>query len=311
MNGKSLVKKLFSAFGLELKRKSHRNSDRMYLSDPREAFIEPNQGGAHRFRAEVSLAVDHQGFSFSPGGWHPFVSSIRNSKNDLGKIKCHLRRYYANFQPKSASDAIIGFHFAPKIFRELPPHMFYLAPWAFCTPQSVDAAVSHFVRKENLENNADLTLADGGFPTYGPVSEEKLDVEAGRLARVTRSLQKNGYLKSRGTCNFRVLKAGREIRLVIDGGGYHRLSAAAALSLECVPGDFFPHRAIIDVDDVDLWPNVRSGLWLRQEAVKYVEHLFGHDSAAWAMENDFLPNKFEQNANDLAEKELRSHYGIR
>jgi hypothetical protein len=39
---------------------------------------------------------------------------------------------------------------------------------------------------------------------------------------------------------------------------------------------------VIDVDDVDRWPQVRAGVWTREAAIRYIDHLFDFDATAWA-----------------------------
>jgi hypothetical protein len=46
----------------------------------------------------------------------------------------------------------------------------------------------------------------------------------------------------------------------------------------------FHRNSLVDVRDVDKWPNVMNGLWSPEQAVAYVDHLFDFCSMEWAAE---------------------------
>lgn len=281
---RNLIRKSFELAGWELrriKRDSPLTERSPILEDPREAFMTPNHGGGS-FKGYLRLAVDHQAFGFGESSWHPFVDALHRSQGERESLCDALRSFYEMFQPANAQEAIVGFRASPKAFETLPPYMFFLAPWANTTRKSVERTVSKWVAKDNEEHGKALGLAEGGFQSFGPVSEEKLLLEAGRLSEIFYSLRDVGYDRRFGDCKFRIVKLGSEIRLIADGGGYHRTAAAAALNMTCVPGEIFPLGCIADVDDVHLWPNVRSGLWSQRQAIDYVEHLFFYDTRGWA-----------------------------
>ena len=284
-NINKLIKRAFALAGYEIKRMKPGppDADRL-LDDPREAFIVPNHKFPYAFRAVLANVRDHQGFSFGSDGWHPFVWALRNSGGDRLALRTALHKYYSAFRPLNAKEAIIGFDSSPKIFNQLPPYMFYLTPWSNLSAERARAAVEKWVQSDNRERGIDLTLSEGGFPAFGPVSDLKLELQAERLCEVEKSLRTFGYDRSKGACKFRVIKLGRDIRLIPGGGGYHRTVGAAALSWESIPGQLFPGRIISDIDDVEFWPNVKSGLWKRSEAIKYVEYLFSFDASSWAQE---------------------------
>jgi hypothetical protein len=53
--------------------------------------------------------------------------------------------------------------------------------------------------------------------------------------------------------------------------------------VEFVPAQFPPNQPdLIDVDDVDFWPQVRTGMWTAADARRYVHHLFDFDERNWA-----------------------------
>ena len=282
---KKIMKSCLAAYGYEvkpLKRRAQPKARDLLLDDPREAFIEPNHRYPYSFKANLDLVVDHQAFGFGTAGWHPFIAALKETQGDCERLQAAMAAFYNTFKPTNAKEAIIGFKNAPKVFGRLPPHAFYLTPWSNKTPEDVTKFVETWVALDNTEHGVEMTLAEGGFQSYGPVSEKKLRLETKRLSRTYLSLRSKGYDRALGECKFLVVRLGHDIRLIAHGGGYHRTACAAALSLSYVPGDFHPARLILDVDDVDLWPNVRSGLWSRKQAVSYVEHLFYFDGGKWA-----------------------------
>jgi hypothetical protein len=61
--------------------------------------------------------------------------------------------------------------------------------------------------------------------------------------------------------------------------GHHRIGAAAALGMTTIPAHV-SHGAIINVKDLEHWPQVRIGVWSREQALGYFHHLFDFDSSA-------------------------------
>ena len=59
-------------------------------------------------------------------------------------------------------------------------------------------------------------------------------------------------------------------------GGQHRAGSIAVLNYETFRAKFAPGRKpVIDIDDIEEWPNVKNGLYTREVvAAKVFEHYF-------------------------------------
>ncbi len=60
-----------------------------------------------------------------------------------------------------------------------------------------------------------------------------------------------------------------------------------ALGERTIPA-VFKTPCLYDVADVAYWPDVRSGIWSKEEAIRYVDHLFEFDPRSWAREHGLL-----------------------
>jgi hypothetical protein len=283
---KSLVHSAFGLVGLEVRRRRSMREPPLLYDDLSEAlYMKTAHSAQVAFRAPVAQIVDWQGFAFRKDAWHPFVATVDIFQTE-GPTSAHdfLANYYTTFQPSCAAEALLDFPEAPDVFRELPAHMFRLAPWSIETPEETDAIVSAWVQRDNLIHSGEaLSLKAGGYPLFGPVSPAKFEIEVKRLFQIIRILSTDGYNRRFGDCYFRFLRRGNEVRLVAGGGGYHRAAVMAGLGYEWVPGQFM--QTPIDTRDVDYWPQVRRGVWTRKQALAYVDHLFDHSSAVWAQQH--------------------------
>lgn len=61
----------------------------------------------------------------------------------------------------------------------------------------------------------------------------------------------------------------------------------SALGYETIPAIFFRSH-VVDIEMARHWPNVRNGLWTREQAEAYFHHLFDFDSLAWAREQGYV-----------------------
>lgn len=255
------------------------------LDDPLAAVHLARERVPVGFRCRLDLARDTQGFSFAPAGWHPLVETIH--ERDFSAVARYegsvLQRYYAAFRPRTALEAIPGFEArGPCGLDDLPPHLFWLTPWLGVSVEELDLHIRAWVSGDVREHGlADFDLDRHGVPYHGPASAALGHIETRRLASLHRSIGDQGYDRRQGDSRFYLVCRDGGYRAVLLGGGLHRTAAAASLGYESVPAQF--QRPIaVDVRDVDHWPQVRSGVWSRTDALGYVDHLFDFDSAAWA-----------------------------
>lgn len=153
----------------------------------------------------------------------------------------------------------------------------YLFRWLVKTATEADLAVRNWAHSDNIEHGCpELTLDNHGFKSHGPVHARIGELEFGRLRRTFTALSLHGYDRTNGDVNVLVIKRGCDYRFLNFGGGLHRTAAMKALGHNIVPAK--PHRPwVIDVDEVNSWPQVRNGVWSRTAAIRYIDHLFNFD----------------------------------
>lgn len=269
------------------------------FEDPLEALHHHRGGKPAAFLCPLEQSRQAFGFSFSPLGWHPFVATLQEYAAGLAAAyqDSLLHTFYEAWQPATASEAIAGFApHAPSSFERLPSLDAYLKPWISDSVEELRERFASWYRKDYAQYGVALDPAVHGDKFFGPVHPDLGEVEYRRLTGVFTSIRTGGYDRQRGDIRVEVLKRGPELRFLNAGGGMHRMASLAALGYEAVPAIFRRRRAaLFDVADVDYWPNVRSGVWSRKAAIRYVDHLFDFDSTRWAAERGLLLEQQHEN----------------
>jgi hypothetical protein len=260
--------------------------------DPSAALHRARSDVRTAFDCPLSIARDTRGFSFAADGWHPWVAELRDQDRRAGGAEpapALLQRYFGSFQPRDALEALAGFEpDAPCGLADLGPDLFWVTPWCAWTPAEMAGAVRDWVGRGAREHGLpDFDPDRDGSPYHGPTSRRLAEVESRRLRQAASALRRDGYDRRHGDSLFYLVRRGREQVAVKFGAGYHRTAAMTALGAWTVPAQLRPPLGV-DVDDVDDWPQVRSGLWSRRAAVRYVDHLFDFDAVAWARDRGLL-----------------------
>jgi hypothetical protein len=255
------------------------------VDDPLEALHLARDGVSVAFELPLRIARDTKGFSFAPDGWHPWTAELLDQarRTQVGYSGSLLQRYYDRFQPSDALAALAGLELtSPCGLSELPRELFWLTPWSASTPDEMRRSVHDWVRRgARAHGLEDYRLSRDGTPYQGPVSQALGEIEVRRLRTAHRILAVEGYDRRQGDSLVYLVRRGRELRAVKFGSGYHRTAAIAALGEAVIPAQLRPPYAV-DVRDVDDWPQVRRGMWSREAALAYVDHLFEFDARAWA-----------------------------
>ncbi|REL24177.1 hypothetical protein DYD21_19550 [Rhodohalobacter sp. SW132] len=285
------IKSSFEIIGYELKQKQRNGSKTMRKSslpvmydDVIEALHCQRGGTQVSFTCPIQKCVHRTGLNFFEKSWHPFVEVLKEyeTDNDLTYGNSILKKFYERWQPRSAAEALVGIEPAPVVLKRLPPHLVYLTPWSSRTPKRMDKIVRSWHKGDDIEHGKPhFSIEEHGFRDYGPVSDEKGQLEFDRLINVYRSISESGYDRSHGDIEVLVLKRGEEFRFINKGGGYHRAAAMAALGHKTVPAKFFDPW-IITLEDIEYWPQVRTGVWGKEEAENYFHHLFDFNNREWA-----------------------------
>lgn len=210
-------------------------------------------------------------FSLEIGKGHPYVYAISQvevavNATSLDTIKNVLSDYYSSVRLESALEVLgLGSTEVSGFMGE--PSWSALMPWDCETIEQWKKNHQRSVILENKQYIKDLTISDG-WAWVGPVSSDKLTVEVTRLNGVYKSIVKNGYKRNNGP-DGDVLA----VMLVDNAGnwcwqaitGQHRACVMAGLGHEVIP---IRVAKVILESDVECWPNVRSGLYSVEAALK-------------------------------------------
>ena len=227
----------------------------------------------------VEGEVDHGrglgSFALSAGGPHPFVRAVRaglSSKHPLEAIKESLASYYAMAQPQNAAERLgLSSKDCPQLSSVTPRVL--LLPWQADSVQQLVAWTSREHRaipEYGAPVEAPYSL---GNKCFGPSSPELLLHEASRLQRTLASIQETGYVRHDGRggdpdCH--ALYINDKWRWVV-GRGEHRVPVLAALGWASIP---IRIGNIVRREEVKAWPNVRSGLFTEEIALKIFDDYF-------------------------------------
>lgn len=168
---------------------------------------------------------------------HPFYAFYESGTNAL-------KQFYDFHQPANLLEA----HFKDSGHGGDPPSGFEL-PW-----------IKRAAPKRNFGERG--LQVEHGRQHFGPVSREKIALEARRLMELRASIERYGYLPEKfgyPKGYFLEAKDGQLICLV--NSGQHRIAALAHLGIECVEIDVHPmYPRVVSQSDTKLWPAVRAGL---------------------------------------------------
>lgn len=210
---------------------------------------------------------------------HPFVTALKTldsdgkNINDLNCLKSAMDDFYAKYQPSNAFDILGIEERCNHVLKSLEPYVLTL-PWDDASPKKERRAKRKSIMEENKVLGVNLS-ADAGWAWSGPVSTQKLDIEARRLLSVYASICENGYQRSGG------LDGDIRVNILFDGSsnaatwqsrvGQHRVLALSSLGFEKIPCRIskFVVRA-----EVEAWPNVSNGLYSKELALSVFDHMF-------------------------------------
>jgi hypothetical protein len=186
-------------------------------------------------------------------GYHPFVETLKKGPEEL-------RVFYKRFQPR-------GFYEFYQLVRDnlvddLPP---WEIPWI--SP----------LRRKPPQGEGGLGI-EHGVSFYGPVTEEKIELEYERLDSVLRSIRIRGYRPKPGSgIRGHFMKFGGQYRFFVRGGK-HRSAVLAFLGRDVIPVRFCPDwPRLVDHEWADQWPLVRDGLVLKKDAQAAFRRYFEFD----------------------------------
>ncbi len=215
-------------------------------------------------------------FSLFNDSYHPFIVATKFAlaSNDYKKaLKDKLSQYYNLVQPQNAS-SWLGFDDGEVPELDNQPAWLTLLPWENLSIEQKMNGRIDCAKFDNKEHGSRLAI-DQGWRNFGPVSQKILDIEVDRLYKLIQSVKKNGIMRKNtesGDIGAIVLmKEDNSYCWVVEWGGQHRAAVISAMGYKCVPIRVWQ---IVERKDAHLWPNVQSGLYSIESALKIFEKIF-------------------------------------
>ncbi len=227
--------------------------------------------------ADLNKCISFFRFLCEKNGNNPFIQTVKeylqNGDTRYGGSK--LEHYY----DKSPVNVAEMYNLEGKIHEDLIqfPASCVVFPWENCGMRDRQKFREKHVKKETKRRGNKLSFEDGyGF--VGPTSKERGELEVSTLVELTKSIQENDYQRGNGHTEdiiASVLIRGTDYKYFLKDGN-HRISVLAALGYETVPLRILPTSvpAFIYRDEVQFWPNVRSGLYTESQALKIFDIIF-------------------------------------
>ncbi|WNF36578.1 hypothetical protein RJD24_19490 [Bacillaceae bacterium IKA-2] len=215
---------------------------------------------------DISKCCDKYGFSYNEEGFHPFVETIkqyRENKNVTYDASV-LKKFYQLFKPRNLSEA---FFYNEDQALSLLKKGWVGYPWLWNEKLRVI-----------VEDNPGETRP-GGNHFFGPNTDKFGIAEMGRLTTSCEMLDNIGYLPelfADGYVTGYMLKYKDDYRFIITEG-QHRIAAIAALGykkIECRFSQSDQYPRIVDFKDVKKWPQVKNGTYSRKSAEKVFMRFF-------------------------------------
>lgn len=236
------------------------------VDDPREAWV--GARGAPFLFDVPAAKIRAIGFTGSDPD-NPFVITLR----DYAAGRCReykgsaLEHFYRQWQPfRALNDA--------QADKPDPP-------WRDVRRRPENTAAGRLQRSEFREIALQLGVRPDeirGHIAGGPVTDAFGEVTFRRLARLYDSVLRDGFRPDKsdasypsGTCYLR----GDDFRVTV-GSGKHRVTVLLALGWSKIPVELGHHKApeATRREEVEEWPNVRSGLYTPEEALRLFDSSF-------------------------------------
>lgn len=251
-------------------------------SHPLTALVRSRTVGPCAFACPIDEVVMLNGFGFGNSTWHPFSATLEQLTNaaSLKYENSVLKDFYALWQPKDAAEAVADFRHPPSALCGKPAHGYHFTPWSPISLDEVIDEIRRYYAADYIEHDCpELQLEADGFKFHGPVSTALGQVEFERLKKIYKEISRTGYDRSFGDINVYILRRRKELKFICRGG-VHRLAAMKALGHTYIPARLSPPY-VVDIQDLDYWPQVESGQWDVESAERYFDHLFDFDARSW------------------------------
>ena len=235
------------------------------LEDPRDAIY---QHGDIAFEMPLAKCRYPFHFSYDPLGWHPFVQTLKQYQEnpELRYRDSVLFEFYSKHQPKSLLEAFFG---TPDAVADDLSSLAELA-----IPQ-YEPFFPWDPKKPTAKGEKGLGSAHG-HQGFGPVSDDKGELELRRLTQTYDSIKASGYQPSHGhdgDIRGYLLKTDDDYRFIVRQG-LHRAAVLSAMNYTHIRVRFFdPYPRAIFEHELSNWPQVKNGV-MTQKAAECIFSMF-------------------------------------
>ena len=220
----------------------------------------------HPIVLEMNLC-DLQRYVFSEN-MDPYINACKAyiKYRNMQSILKVLSSFYSNFQPSSVSDLFdLGGSEKPDVPVSAVP-----LPWEYVS------VAWHAEQSKKIVSAERRAKISDSFQTnlYGPLDFKFIEIEARRIATITESMIKSGYIRNDGSDGdievYMLYKSQSNFRFIVRSGS-HRFAAAKAIGIEKLPVRLFQ---IIYYDHAEQWPCVVQKIYTVEQARKIFHRFF-------------------------------------
>ncbi|TMW72380.1 tetratricopeptide repeat protein [Alteribacter natronophilus] len=233
---------------------------------------------------DINKCIDNYGFSYRPGGFHPFVAAVNQLevKPNLDYKDSVLNRFYECFQPENLYDAL---ELQQDFFTDLKRGWIGY-PWHVSSGG-----------KQVSMNEWIGTTREGGNHFFGPNTEDFGAEELKRLVTNLRNIKEVGYIPevfSDGYVTGYLLKQKDDYRFVITEG-QHRIAVMASLGYSKIKVRFSTSEKdprIVRRKLVESWSQVQNGVYSKLQAGALFDIFFKLNGIERVKDLGFKENSF-------------------
>ncbi|MGK0249038.1 MAG: hypothetical protein ACI910_001773 [Oleispira sp.] len=208
---------------------------------------------------------------------NPFVNTLKEyAKNKSNYSNSVLAAYYNQYCPTSMQSVLKSDN--ASLSKHHP--MATVLPWGTSTPEvklpkiCVDISAKSLLSKE--AHKLGLPEKDNfGWQFFGPVSEDLGLQEYQRLISVYKNIKNNGYKPEQYGYIHGQFLISDDDWVWVNIGGKHRFSSLAALEYKKIPVALRSRSSALFIrrSDVEFWPNVKNGLFSKNDALNIFDRI--------------------------------------
>jgi len=208
---------------------------------------------------------------------NPFIEALKMySNNGCGYSGSILEHYYRDFCPASMKSVLNSDNLSLNKYHPMAT----VLPWGITTPeeklpkvcvnQNAEKLLSSEAKKLGLHEKDNF-----GWQFFGPVSDNLGLLEYQRLISVFNSIKNDGYHpENHGYIHGQFLIS-EDSWVWVNIGGKHRFASLAALNFKAIPVALSSRSSALYIRriDVDCWPNVKNGLFAKEDALNIFDRI--------------------------------------